>query len=250
MFFDSNITVRFDCRAVQRLRNPPIILKPPSEQIKPAISQRCLMIVTMRNKYREVRKLVFEKSTEPHIANKVKHEENKSKFKSSVISLCNNADLNLYKSGDPEVKTRLWNHLWTKNRYAGIRAQITTEIKHITELFDNYRWFSEDGWSLNSTGFKVISAGTLAQSFLDRSGKFADKQTIGNVPKLQKIITVARAFTHYFDENEGKSAIDFVTQTSHRQCMGHTRPTNKHGLQGRFNCPPFYDGCWLSSNQT
>lgn len=171
------------------------------------------MFEEMRNKYREIRKDVFEKSTAPLIVNTNKHEENKDKFKKAVISICDGANLSLYKSNSPEVRRQLWNHLWVHNRYAGIRSQIaTTEVGQIKELFDKYEWFSDSGWDFKSKGYTLISANHLAQSFLNRSGDFTGKQTIGNLPKLHKIVSVARAFSCYFDKNSDGNAIDFVTR--------------------------------------
>lgn len=170
------------------------------------------MIDEMREKYRKVRQLVFEKATKPSPYDEKKHLENKNKFKESVIHLANSANLDCYSSSSEEAKRKLWNQLWTKNRYAGIRAEIASnEIRQISDLFDDYRWFQDAGWDIDSNGHALRSAGNLASSFLNRAGAFHGKQTIGNVAKLKKIVTVARAFNRYFEEHKGANAIDFVT---------------------------------------
>jgi hypothetical protein len=170
------------------------------------------MIEEMRAKYREVRRQVYEQATMPAAANERRHIENKSRFQNAVTTLCNRANL-AHWNATPAARLALWNHLWTKNRYAGIRAQIaTTEIAQLTPLFDDYSWFCEAGWDIESKGHTVQAAGVLARSFLERTGQFAAIQTIGNVPKLKKIVTVARSFKRYFDEHPDAAAIDFVTR--------------------------------------
>jgi hypothetical protein len=129
-----------------------------------------------------------------------------------VTALCNGASLSHFDVATQAARIALWHHLWTKNRYAGIRAQIaTTEIDQLTALFDNYDWFCDAGWNIQSNGYEVRTAGNLARSFLERTGHFATIQTIGNIPKLKKIVAVARRFKRYFDENPNRTALDFVT---------------------------------------
>lgn len=171
------------------------------------------MINEVRAKYRQIRREVFEQATKPLASSNSSHTSNKARFQARVEAVCSSANLSHWSSTTSEARTALWNHLWTKNRYAGIRAQTaSTEIAQLAHLFDNYKWFSDAGWNLESKGHTVQSAGVLARSFLERSGQFKSIQTVGNVPKLQKIVTVARRFKDYFDKHPDAPAIEFVTR--------------------------------------
>ena len=149
----------------------------------------------------------------PFIDSNHRHLENKLRFQNRVVEICSQANLANWCSATSEVRHALRHHLRTKNRYAGIRAQIaTTEITQLTPLFDNYSWFCDPGWDIESKGYKIQSAGALSCSFLQRTGQFVNVQTIGNIPKLKKIVNVARSFKRYFDEHPNAPAFDFVTQ--------------------------------------
>jgi len=187
------------------------------------------MIDEMRAKYREIRRQVYEQATMPVVASERKHAENMCKLRSGVEAVCNQANLSHWTAATADARSALWHHLWTKNRYAGIRAQIaTTEINQLTPLFDDYSWFCDPGWDMESKGHTVQSAGVFTRSFFERTGHFTGIQTIGNVPKLKKIVTVARRFKHFFDEHPNAAAIDFVTRglrsddtwALHEQLMG------------------------------
>lgn len=172
------------------------------------------MIDEMRTKYRQVRREVYERATKPVVASDRCHTDNQLRLQERVEAVCNRANLSHWSAATNEARHALWNHLWTKNRYAGIRAQIATnEIAQLTALFDNYSWFCEPGWNIESKGHTVQSAGVLARSFLERTGQFANIQTVGNIPKLQKIVSVARRFKRYFDDYPNAAAIDFVTRS-------------------------------------
>lgn len=172
------------------------------------------MINEMRMKYREVRRQVYEQATMPVSSCEVRHMENKSKLKSSIDVICNGANLLHWNDTTIDSRHALWNHLWTKNRYAGIRAQLATdEIQQLKPLFDNYSWFCDPGWDIESNGYVVENAGPIARSFLERTGYFKNINTVRNIPKLKKIVTVARNFKRYFDEHPNANAIEFVTRT-------------------------------------
>ena len=172
------------------------------------------MINQIRTQYREIRRQVFEQATMPAEVNSQRHSENKARFRAAAEQLSNNASLDHWASNSSEAKTGLWNHLWIKNRYAGIRAQIATnEIAQIKHLFDDYSWFSDPRWDLRSKGFQVISAGEFARNFLDRTGPFTNLQTIGNVPKLKKIISIARLYDQYFSQHPQAPAIEFLNHS-------------------------------------
>lgn len=172
------------------------------------------MIDEMRTKYRAIRREVYEEATRPDIANEIRHIENKLKLQSTVEDICNQANLLHWNAATPDARHALWNHLWTKIRYAGFKAQsATTEITQLKSLFDNYSWFCDPDWDIESKGHKVETAGILAKSFLNRAGHFKNIQNVRNVPKLKKTVKVARSFKHYFDEHPNANAIEFVTRT-------------------------------------
>lgn len=171
------------------------------------------MINEVRAKYRQIRREVFERATKPLASSNNSHTNNKFLFQARVEEVCSSANLSNWGNPSSEARTALWNQLWTKNRYAGIRAQTASnEIAQLTDLFNNYKWFSDPGWNLESKGHTVQSAGVLAENFLKRSGQFKNIQAVSNVPKLQKIVTVARRFKDYFDEHPDAPAIEFVTR--------------------------------------
>lgn len=171
------------------------------------------MLEAMRTRYREVRREVYHEATRPASADVQQHERNRERFRVEVLALCDRANLMHYDNAMGAARRALWHHLWTKNRYAGIRAQTArTEIDDISVLFDNYAFFLDPGWNIESKGYEIQAAGPLARDFLDRTGAFAGRQTIGNVPKLKKLILVARQFNEYFEEHQNASAISFVTR--------------------------------------
>lgn len=166
----------------------------------------------MSELYRKTRISVYEEATRPLSNNPDKHRENKDKLKKHVINLCNNADLNKYIGIDKHTATAIWHHLWTKNRYAGIRSQIaTTEINDIKFIFDNYTLFAEIEWDIEASGHTLISAGQQIHNFLNRAGDFTGKQTIGNIPKLSKLVSVARQLNDFMNKKDAnKQVLDFI----------------------------------------
>lgn len=172
------------------------------------------MLQAIRTRYRELRREVYECATRPSSGNAEKHQANQKLFRNRVEEICQVASLEHYQADNPNAKNSLWHHLWTKNRYAGIRAQrATDEITDLTSLFDNYAWFTDPDWNIQARGYKVDKAGTgqLALAFLDRSGQFKGLRTVGNVPKLKNIVAIARSYTKSFQEQRNNTAIQFVT---------------------------------------
>ncbi|MBK1620753.1 TIGR02452 family protein [Lamprobacter modestohalophilus] len=169
-----------------------------------------------RERYRQLRIEVFDEATCPDGESKHSdaHRANQARFREQVLSICTLANLDQYRSPTPEARTQLWHHLWTKTRYSGIRSQIATdEIADLKDLFDDYRWFSDACWNLKNKGHTMIEEGTgsCAKDFIGRTGPFAGKLTVANLPKLQKLITVARAFKHYFELYPDQTALSFIT---------------------------------------
>jgi hypothetical protein len=171
---------------------------------------------SMSEHYRRIRKTVYEEGTRPLSNNADLHIKNKHTFKQIVNKLCNDANLNNYLGTDKETATKIWHHLWTKNRYAGIRSSIATkEIDDIKNIFDNYDIFSGEDWNIQAHGNNLIYGGSQVHSFCNRTGEFESKQTIGNIPKLVKIVSVARQLTEFFNrKSEDVPILDFICSSN------------------------------------
>jgi hypothetical protein len=142
------------------------------------------------------------------------HEGNKKKLKEQIVKLCNDADLVHYSGNNADVAPRIWWHLWRKIRYAGItNTTASKEIEDIAFYFDNYENFCDPTWDIEAKGHTLIRTGINAKHFLDRTGPFAGKQTIGNLPKLVKTVKVARQLCQFMaSKDASKQVIDFVTE--------------------------------------
>jgi hypothetical protein len=157
-------------------------------------------LLEMSKLYRKTRRDVYEEATRPFSNHPDIHRINKENLKESVEILCSKADLRKYRGTDKNTATAIWHHLWTKNRYAGIRSQIaTTEIRDIEKIFDEYHRFSGEDWDIEAVGQNLIKGGRQIHDFLKRKGDFVNKQTIGNIPKLVKIVSVARLLTKFMN---------------------------------------------------
>lgn len=167
----------------------------------------------MSEHYRNIRKAVYEKATCPLQYNSDIHLKNKELLKNQVEKLCNDSNLKNYFGFDKNTATAIWHKLWTTNRYAYITAQIaTTEIKHIENIFDNYETFIKNDWDITAKGTKLISGGSQIHHFKNKTGDFSGKQTIGNIPKLVKIVSVARNLTDFMKKkNTTTPVLDFIT---------------------------------------
>jgi hypothetical protein len=167
----------------------------------------------MSRQYRTVRKAVYEEATRPFSNDPELYQLNKETLKKHVEKLSNDAVLDKYRGTDNSTSTALWRHLWIINRYAGIKAQIATnEVKDIENIFDDYEMFAGSEWNIEAKGNSILSCGAQVQAFLDRSGDFAGKQTIGNIPKLVKIVSVARRLKKFMEEKSANTPVlHFVT---------------------------------------
>lgn len=169
-------------------------------------------IFKIAEEYRDIRKRVYEQSTcPPNRLNNI-HRENQIKLRNKIDEICTKAELERYSGNEPGIAHEIWHHLWTKNRYAGIRAQIATnEINDISSIFDDYTIFMDQEWDIEAHGHNIIRAGRYATNFIHRKGHFTGLQTIGNIPKLVKIVAVARALNTFIRENPKRQALEFIT---------------------------------------
>ncbi len=185
--------------------------------------------------YRRARKAVSEGSRD------------KPSLKQGVTDLCDRANLGLYAGTNASAAEKVWRILWITNRYGNIHARIATkEINDIQSVFNDFTVFCLPSWDVESHG--QVRAGSDAQQFLDRTGPFAGRQTIGNLPKLKKIVLVARALNLFLQRKQSTDTIlDFVTN---RLPASDVWGVQEHLLGvgwGRINRPSLHDGAWLRS---
>jgi len=181
----------------------------------------------MSEHYRLIRKRVFEKATLPLTKSASGHQENQRLLRSGIEKVCSDANLSLYAGTSESIARQIWHHLWSKNRYANIQANIaSTEIESIKTVFDDYEAFSSPDWEIeierqlkwnakkkkNTPQFVVVKSGRQVNDFLHRKGDFKTATTIGNLPKLRTIVDVARKFKRFMDsKSKPTPPLEFVT---------------------------------------
>ncbi|MFK5892829.1 MAG: hypothetical protein QM504_06385 [Pseudomonadota bacterium] len=74
------------------------------------------------SQYRKIRKMVWEKST--YVDDASHYRDNQNMLKNNIEQLCGQSNLSNYMGSSEVTKQKVWNHLWTKIRYAGIKASI------------------------------------------------------------------------------------------------------------------------------
>lgn len=170
-------------------------------------------IKAMSEHYRKIRIAVYKQATLPLDGSQKKQETNKKKLKDKFFDICNGANLSKYKGSDLLTAQQIWYHLWTKNRYAGIMSKIASkEIDDIKFIFNDYESFSRPSWDIETLGNNLIRAGIDTQHFLRRTGPFASCQTIGNLPKLCKIVYIARKLKGFLDNKAPDlPVLNFIT---------------------------------------
>lgn len=166
---------------------------------------RLLDLESMSQKYRQVRKDVFEKATCPDKGSRAEHESNKSLFRAHVEKFCLTADLNLYQGTDEKTAATLWRHMWTKIRYSGFKSVTATkEIKHIAPHFDDYRFFCRPDWEPET--------GDYYRNFLEKKGLFDGLATVANRSKLKKTVALARSFADFMSgKHPSRPCLHFLT---------------------------------------
>jgi len=154
------------------------------------------------NKYRKVRIAVFNEATRPENNHNCQHMGNQVLLRTNVENICAGANLANFNDKADNARLCLWNHLWTKIRYAGIGANAAgAEINEIANLFDNYNWFSDQGWDTDEEIFN---------HYFKKTGPFEGLTFVRNRRKLAMTINVARQFRAYFEQHRDANAIDFV----------------------------------------
>ena len=165
------------------------------------------------SQYRKIRKMVWEKAT--YINDASKYAVNQNKLKKNVEQLCKQSDVSNYMGCSDVTKKKVWNHLWTKIRYAGIKASMASkEISDISSIFDRYDDFVKTEWDITIVWDKekrkhiLVSGGKSVHDFLNREGDFNGKQTVGNLVKLKKTVYIARQYSEFVKKQH---PISFIT---------------------------------------
>lgn len=163
--------------------------------------------------YRKVRRDVFREATRGPKDSPIQHQANQKLFRKHVVSFSDIANLSNYVGGDNGTALELWRHLWTKIRYAGIRSSLATkEIEDIKFHFADFHHFADGAWDLKSSGHTIKSAGENVRHFVNRTGLFEGRQTVGNIPKLQKTIALARRFGAFMQSKSASTpCLNFIT---------------------------------------
>lgn len=166
------------------------------------------MLQALADQYRQIRKEVFQKATWSEEASV--HQQNKMTLAGRIVGLCTGADLALYRGNDRAAQQALWDHLWIKIRYAGIRAKLASdEVATIYPMFSQWEHFADPGWDIELDGWKVVQAGDNVRHFLDRTGPFENTLAVGNVHKLRRTVGLARAYGAHLAQ--GKPPLAFLT---------------------------------------
>jgi hypothetical protein len=187
-------------------------------QLDPVRSRRSGLVLSqgeiqrMVDHYRRIRRELYEEGTRPLNGSPHDHQLNKEKLRQKITELCNKADLDLYRGTDHDTASRVWFYMWRINRYAGINNVIASkEISDIAPIFDDFTEFDKPSWEIEREVHTLIRAGDDARAFLERTGRFEGLQTIGNLPKLCKIVTTARKLKRFLETKPGKPILEFIT---------------------------------------
>ena len=176
--------------------------------------------------YRQIRKAVYREATKAPSIDPSTHSENQQIFRDFVTELCSDAKLAPYMTNTADARQRLWWHIWTKIRYAGIRAEgASNEIKNTKDIFNNYDLFTGTDWKiefkrraneeeLNNLSVKSINlhlCGKLAREYFEQAGAFEGMSYYRNIPKIKRTINLAGRFSDFARTNPNAFVIDFLS---------------------------------------
>lgn len=176
--------------------------------------------------YRRIRKAVYEEATkEPSIEPSIRS-TNQQIFRDFVTELCSDAKLTPYTMNTADARQRLWWHIWTKIRYAGIRAKgASNEITNTKYIFNDYHQFANDRWkiqfrqrtdeskfhNLSIASISLPLCGQMARDYFERNGPFEGISYYRNIPKIKRTIHLARNFVDFERAHANATAIEFLS---------------------------------------
>ncbi len=169
--------------------------------------------------YREIRRRVWADATRSPSTSAADHRANQSFFRTAVTTICDRARLDRYVGNDDAAAQLLWHELWTKIRYAGIRAQIASdEIASLEQnpgSFDDFRRFVSAEWTVSGSvrgmDYDPATTGRTARAFLEKTGMYEGRALVANVSKLKKTVAVARALASFRRTHPEAPVLEFVT---------------------------------------
>ncbi len=180
----------------------------------------------MVDAYRRIRVAVYSEATRSPSSDAIQHADSQRAFREFVTGLCADANLSSYADNSPESRQRLWRHIWTKIRYAGIRAEgASEEIEDTSEIFDDALSFCDKEWDVvfdkknksTKNGSRSVNepnlllSGPTARQYFERTGRFSGLSYYRNISKLMRTIKIAKALADFSRKNPNSAAIEFLS---------------------------------------
>ena len=164
--------------------------------------------------YRKIRKLVWNESTSGIL-------ENQKKLREKITTVTESS--NLYRSWNADP-TKIWEHLWQKVRYAGIKADSATKvINDIKPFFNDYNSLASETWN---------NGGELLEAYLNHSGCFASLKINRHSFKLECTLELARKYKSHI--NEDKPPISFIVDDQFNSSLSTQRDLIKYFTENQY----------------
>jgi hypothetical protein len=176
-------------------------------------------IAQMVAKYREVRRRVWNEATRAPGDSTTEQTRNQERLRAAISDVCDRARVDRYAGAGEDAARLLWHEMWTKMRYAGIKARIASgEIASLARgagNFDDFRMFTSPAWNISGShrgrDFEPSTTGRQALAFLTKTGVYKDRNVVANVSKLKKTVAAARALAAYVDRSPSTPVLEFLT---------------------------------------
>lgn len=176
---------------------------------------KAIDIDAMADRYRMIRRAVYEQATLPINGSTEAHTQNQRKFRTKVTSLCNAANLQEFRKSDNAAIQALWHLIWARIRYSGgVRSEVATrQVNSIRKSFDNFEMFTDSSWDVIVSGHKLVRAGTHATRFLQREANYRDcPGDRTDASKLNKTVLIARQLSQFLQTHSRNTPVlEFVT---------------------------------------
>jgi hypothetical protein len=140
--------------------------------------------------FERIRAAVLQEATRPSPYDAEQHAKNQAAFTETLRKLCDRARLRVDMTADD-----LWEHVWTKIRYAGFRASfVDSEIQRLKPFFADFRVLVVAEWQFDPNG---NAHGKAVQEFLSKSGRFEGISLNKNARKLRLTLSAAASFRSF-----------------------------------------------------